>query len=213
MQRDYSPIDQVLMQIDKALTTVFGQPHITERTTPGADLAEPELSEVERKASLRMMRVNHAGEVSAQALYQGQALTARLPEVRDSMEQAALEENDHLVWCQQRIEALGGHTSVLNPLWYVGSFAIGAIAGKVGDKWSLGFVAETEKQVVEHLDSHLAKMSPLDQKSRAIIEQMKVDELHHGSMASEAGGAELPMPIKGIMGLVSKVMTRTSHWI
>lgn len=213
MQRDYSPIDQLLMQIDKALVTTFGQPHTTQRTIPGAELAEAQLSDAERTDSLRMMRVNHAGEVSAQALYQGQALTARLPEVRESMEQAALEENDHLVWCQQRIEALGGHTSVLNPLWYAGSFAIGAIAGKVGDKWSLGFVAETEKQVVEHLDSHLAKMSPLDQKSRAIIEQMKVDELHHGSMASAAGGAELPRPIKGIMGLVSKVMTRTSHWI
>ena len=129
------------------------------------------------------------------------------------MEQAALEENDHLVWCQQRIHHFGSHTSVFNPLWYAGSFAIGAVAGKIGDKWSLGFVVETEKQVVKHLDEHLSVLSEQDIKSRSILEQMKRDELHHGSMATEAGGAELPQPVKVVMGLMSKVMTKSSYWI
>lgn len=180
---------------------------------PGDDLDEAQLTQAEQDLSTRLMRVNHSGEVSAQALYQGQALTAKLPEVKQAMEQAALEENDHLVWCEQRVKYFGGHTSVLNPLWYVGSFAIGAVAGKIGDKWSLGFVAETEKQVVKHLNEHLDKMSPEDLKSRAVLEQMKIDELHHGTIALEAGGATLPEPVKMVMGLMSKVMTKTSHWI
>ncbi|MBL4638376.1 MAG: 2-polyprenyl-3-methyl-6-methoxy-1,4-benzoquinone monooxygenase, partial [Proteobacteria bacterium] len=146
-------------------------------------------------------------------LYQGQAFTAKLPDVKQAMQQAALEENDHLVWCQQRVRHFGGHTSVLNPLWYVGSFAMGAVAGKIGDKWSLGFVAETEKQVVLHLDEHLEQMSQDDLKSRAVLEQMKIDEHHHGTIALEAGGAELPTPVKWVMGLMSKVMTKSSYWL
>ena len=171
------------------------------------------MTQQEQQQSRRLMRINHAGEVSAQALYQGQALTATLPEVRMAMKKSALEENDHLVWCQQRVDYLGGHASILNPVWYAGSFLMGTLAGRIGDKWSLGFVAETEKQVVRHLDEHLAKISVRDEKSRAILEQMKMDELHHATEAVNAGGAALPKPIKRVMGIMSKVMTRTSYWI
>jgi ubiquinone biosynthesis monooxygenase Coq7 len=212
--RQLSFFDQVIIELDKALTTVVGKPETTQRHLPGSDVEEASgLSSAEQKHSAGLMRVNHSGEVSAQALYQGQALTAKLPEVRQAMEQAALEENDHLVWCADRLTALSSHRSVLNPIWYVGSFAIGAIAGKVGDKWSLGFVAETEKQVVNHLDEHLAKLSVNDVKSRAVLEQMREDELHHRTTALEAGGAELPRPIKTLMSMTSKVMTKTSYWI
>ena len=211
--RHFSVLDKIVIELDKAVTTVLGQPATTDRPLPGDDLAENELTASEQTQSTRLMRVNHAGEVSAQALYQGQALTASLPEVRAAMEQAALEENDHLLWCQQRVTDFGGHTSLLNPLWSAGSFVIGAVAGKIGDKWSLGFVAETEKQVVKHLDEHLEQISDKDQKSRAILEQMKVDELHHGTIALEAGGAELPKPVKVVMGLMSAVMTKTSYWV
>jgi ubiquinone biosynthesis monooxygenase Coq7 len=211
--RKYSLIDRLIIEADKALTTVIGQPETTARLLPDADLIEHKLTKQEQRLSVRLMRINQAGEVSAQALYQGQALTASLPKVRVAMEQAALEENDHLVWCQNRLNYLGGHTSVLNPLWYAGSFIMGIVAGKIGDKWSLGFVAETEKQVVQHLDEHLLAISARDEKSRAILEQMRIDELHHGKLALNAGGAILPRPVKHIMGLMSKVMTKTSYWI
>lgn len=213
MIRQFSLLDTLIIEADKAVKTVFGKPETTDRPTPGDELSEPSLTAAEQALSNRLMRVNHAGEVSAQALYQGQALTAKLPEVRQAMEQAAIEENDHLLWCQQRVHHFGGHTSILNPLWYAGSFAIGAVAGKIGDKWSLGFVAETEKQVVKHLDEHLEQISSSDDKSRAILEQMKIDELHHGTVALEAGGAELPQPVTLVMGLMSKVMTKTSYWV
>lgn len=206
-------LDTLIIECDKAVKTVFGKPETTDRATPGDELPEQTLTTAEQVLSNRLMRVNHAGEVSAQALYQGQALTAKLPEVRQAMEQAAIEESDHLQWCQQRAHHFGGHTSLLNPLWYAGSFTIGAVAGKIGDKWSLGFVAETEKQVVKHLDEHLEQISPSDNKSRAILEQMKADELHHGTVALEAGGAELPQPVTVVMGLMSKVMTKTSYWV
>jgi len=206
-------LDSFVMECDKALKTVIGQPETTDRPLPGVALSDQELTAKEQALSTRLMRVNHSGEVSAQALYQGQALTATLPEVRAAMEQAALEENDHLVWCQQRVEYFGGHTSVLNPVWYAGSFVMGAVAGKIGDKWSLGFVAETEKQVVKHLDEHLEQISEHDAKSRAILEQMRTDELHHGTIALEAGGATLPKPVQVVMGLMSKVMTKTSYWV
>lgn len=211
--RQFSLFDKLIIEFDKALTTVAGEPETTDRPVPGDALAEADLSEAERKQAAGLMRVNHAGEVSAQALYQGQALTAKLPDVREAMETAAKEENDHLVWCQQRLEALSSHTSVLNPIWYAGSFTLGAIAGKIGDKWSLGFVAETEKQVVEHIDGHLKIISEQDLKSRAVLEQMKIDEAHHGTKALEAGGAPLPTSVTRLMGLVSKLMTRSSYWV
>lgn len=212
-ERSFSFFDQCIVEFDKALTTLVGTPETTARSFPDAEVDEQPLTEAERKQSAGLMRVNHAGEVSAQALYQGQALTAKLPQVRAAMEMAAKEENDHLVWCQQRLTALSSHTSVLNPVWYIGSFTIGAIAGKVGDKWSLGFVAETEKQVVKHIDSHLMVISENDKKSRAILSQMKLDEQQHGTAALEAGGAILPEPVTKLMGLVSKVMTRSSYWL
>lgn len=212
--RQLSFFDRVIIELDKAITTIAGQPETTQRLPPGSELNEnTALTSVEQKRSAGLMRVNHSGEVSAQALYQGQALTAKLPEVRQAMEQAALEENDHLVWCEERLKSLSSHRSVLNPFWYVSSFAIGAIAGKIGDKWSLGFVAETEKQVVKHLDEHLEKLSPHDVKSRAVLKQMREDELHHRTTALNAGGAELPKPVKTLMNITSKVMTKTSYWI
>ncbi|HEB59579.1 MAG TPA: 2-polyprenyl-3-methyl-6-methoxy-1,4-benzoquinone monooxygenase [Gammaproteobacteria bacterium] len=211
--RDYSLLDRLIDQFDTGLRTVFGRPVVTERPDPAADIEDTELTEQERDLSARLMRINHAGEVAAQGLYQGQALTARLPEVRDKMERAALEENDHLAWCENRVEELGSHTSYLNPLWYLGSVTIGALAGLAGDKWSLGFVAETEHQVVRHLDDHLGRISSADKKSRAILEQMKIDEGRHATTALSAGGAPLPTPIQGLMKLTSKVMTTLAYRI
>lgn len=212
-KRQFNFLDELCMNVDQGLRTLFGKPLTTGRPNPAQELSEPELRGDEREASVGMMRVNHCGEVCAQALYQGQALTARLPDVRDGMRQAAAEENDHLAWCEQRLHELGSHTSYLNPLWYAGSFAIGAFAGWAGDKWSLGFVAETEKQVVRHLDGHLENMSEDDGKSRAIIEQMKIDEQRHATSALQAGAAELPGPVKQIMKISSKLMTRSAYYI
>ncbi|MBL1275567.1 MAG: 2-polyprenyl-3-methyl-6-methoxy-1,4-benzoquinone monooxygenase [Ectothiorhodospiraceae bacterium] len=212
-RRNYTPLDQLLMGVDVGIRTLFGQPKITERSNPAHSQSEAELNDSERQLAGRLMRINHAGEVAAQGLYQGQALTARLPKVRQQMERAALEENDHLDWCEKRAKELGTHVSVLNPAWYAGSAVIGAIAGLAGDKWSLGFVAETEKQVVKHLKEHLEQLPTQDDKSRAILEQMKEDESQHATVALEAGGAELPYPLKKIMGFTSKVMTRTAFWI
>ena len=160
-----------------------------------------------------MMRVNHVGEVCAQALYQSQALTARTDDVRRAMRQAADEENDHLLWCDRRIRQLGGRKSALNPVWYGGAFVIGAVAGLAGDKWNLGFVAETEKQVVDHLDRHLARLPEEDQKSRAILTQMKEDEAAHATTALRAGAAPLPEPVRRLMHRAGRVMTSTAHWI
>jgi len=211
--RNISKIDHILGGVNYALSTIFTQPQGTGRTNPAEEHSEITLNDKERRLAAGLMRVNHAGEVAAQALYQGQAASARLSVVREKMHQAAEEENDHLRWCQGRLQELDSHTSKLNPLWYAGSFAMGAIAGAVGDKWSLGFVGETERQVVRHLEEHLQKWPEADQKSKAILEQMKIDEKHHGAVALESGGAELPGPIKALMGLTSKIMTRTAYWI
>ena len=211
--RHLTAIDNFIMQADHALRTVVGKPKITERANPAEHTPDAELSSQERKHAAGLMRVNHSGEVSAQALYQGQALTARLEQVRTSMERAALEENDHLAWTEQRLNELGSHRSLLNPLWYGGSFAIGALAGALGDKWSLGFVAETEHQVIRHLEQHLQKLPAQDQKSRLILEQMKQDEAHHATVALEGGGAALPWPVKKLMTAMSQVMTRSTYYI
>jgi ubiquinone biosynthesis monooxygenase Coq7 len=211
--RHYTPFDHLIMNLDQAVRTLAGKPLVSGRPDPADEAEEAPLSDAEKGESARLMRVNHAGEVAAQALYQGQALTARLESVRGRMEQAAQEENDHLEWCERRVKALGGHLSYLNPLWYLGSFAVGAVAGTLGDKWSLGFVAETEKQVIAHLDEHLHNISESDSKSRAVLEQMKIDEAHHGALAKAAGGAELPAPVKQLMRLTSRVMTRTAYWL
>lgn len=211
--RDYTPVDRLIDVLDTGLRSVFHAAPPTERPSPADAQDEAELSEQEKRLTGRLMRINHAGEVSAQGLYQGQALTARLPDVRDKMQRAADEENDHLNWCATRIEDMGTHTSYLDPFWYAGSVAIGALAGIAGDKWSLGFVAETEHQVVRHLDGHLGQISEKDQKTRAILEQMREDEGRHATTALDAGGAALPAPIRALMKLTSKVMTKTAYWV
>ncbi|MCC8986626.1 MAG: 2-polyprenyl-3-methyl-6-methoxy-1,4-benzoquinone monooxygenase [Candidatus Contendobacter sp.] len=209
----YTPVDAFLINLDQAIRTLFGQPVTTGRPHPAAHAPPAELPPAEQTRAARLMRVNHTGEVCAQALYQGQALTARLATVREGMEQAASEENDHLIWCETRLKELGSHTSRLNPLFYAGAFTIGALAGKAGDRWSLGFVAETEHQVVDHLDSHLRRLPVDDQHTRAILEQMKDDEARHATQALAAGGRRLPLPIRWLMKGVSKVMTRTAYWV
>ncbi len=211
--RHYSPADRIMIGMDKALRTLFGRPQITERPNPSLNFAEADLSEQQRDETARLMRINHTGEVCAQALYQGQALTAKLPEIRASMERAAQEENDHLDWCERRLKELDSRKSLLNPLWYAGSFAMGAAAGLAGDKWSLGFVAETEHQVEAHLNEHLNRLPESDEKSRAILEQMRDDEIHHATAALEAGGVALPQPIKLAMRLTSKIMTKSVYYL
>jgi ubiquinone biosynthesis monooxygenase Coq7 len=214
MSRGYTAIDRLLIEIDQSLRTVYGSPQVTERADPADGVAEDApLDESDRRLSGRLMRINHAGEVAAQGLYQGQAFTAHSDEVREQMRRSALEENDHLAWCGHRLEALDAHTSRLSPFWYWGSFAIGALAGAVGDRWSLGFVTETERQVESHLDDHLERLPPEDHKSRAVLEQMREDEIHHAEMALQAGAAELPGLIKGLMTGVSRLMTRTAYWL
>lgn len=205
-------IDKIIVQADRAVRTLAGADDLlADRPSPAHQVAETELTAAEKRRTAGLMRVNHAGEVCAQALYQGQALTAKLPQVRVEMDHAAAEEVDHLVWCQDRLKELGSHTSYLNPLWYGLSFAMGAGAGLVSDKISLGFVAATEHQVCLHLQNHLEKLPQTDHKSRAIVEQMLVDESQHAELALAAGGANFPAPVKGMMSLIAKAMTITSY--
>jgi 3-demethoxyubiquinol 3-hydroxylase len=211
--RQYTPLDRFIIECDQALRTVFGQPQGTGRPNPAGDLPGTAMSEQQQAHSARLMRVDHSGEVAAQALYQGQALTAREPRMREQLGQAAAEENDHLAWCAARIEELGGRVSYLNPLWYGGSLAIGALAGLMGDRWSLGFLAETERQVVQHLNGHLERLPPQDARSRAIVVQMREDEGHHATTALAAGAVPLPGPIKTLMSYASRVMTETAYWL
>lgn len=212
-QRQLSMLDNILNQIDSGLRTSFSGAPSPQRVSPAHDIVEPELTDKQRQHAIGLMRVNHAGEICAQALYQGQALTAKLPEVGDKMKESAEEEIDHLAWCEQRIEELGGKTSVLNPAWYAMSFALGAGAGLVSDKLSLGFVAATENQVCDHLKTHLEELPLEDDKSRLIVEQMLVDEAQHAESALKAGGHVFPKPIKQFMTLVSSAMTKTSYKI
>ena len=209
--RNINAVDNLIVNVDQALRTLFGRPKITERSNPAHDIRDTELSETERDHIARLMRINHTGEVCAQALYQGQALTARRSEVKYAMERSAAEENDHLDWCEQRVEELGGRTSLLNPLFYAGSFALGATAGLAGDKWSLGFVSETETQVEGHLDEHLAQIPEQDHKTRTILELMKADEIRHGEMARAHGGARLPLPVRLAMKMTAKIMTTSVY--
>jgi ubiquinone biosynthesis monooxygenase Coq7 len=211
-RRDYSPFDRLLIQLDLGLRTLAGNPIPTDRPNPASAQPEADLDDAERREAARLMRINHTGEVCAQALYQGQALTARDDSVKRLMQESAAEENDHLVWCKSRIEELGGRVSYLNPLFYTGSLALGAAAGLAGDRWSLGFLAETERQVESHLKGHLGRLPENDDRSRAIVEQMKIDERKHATTATDAGGAELPAPVRHLMRLMSKVMTRTTYW-
>jgi len=212
-QRSLTFIDKFIGEIDKGLRTSFGPSPRAMRPNPASDKKESDLSDRDRELAGRFMRINHAGEICAQGLYQGQALTARLPKVRKKMEEAAAEENDHISWTADRIRELGSHTSYLNPVWYVSSFALGALAGIAGDKWSLGFVAETVKQVVSHLTGHLEKMTPSDNRSRAILEQMREDEGKHATAAITAGAASFPRPIQSLMSITSKIFTNTTYWV
>lgn len=205
-------IDNLIIAFDNGLRTLLAPAH-SARPHPDAGVAGSELGADEKQLVAALMRVNHSGEICAQALYQGQALTARNPEARAALEQAAAEETDHLAWTAQRIDELGGRLSLLNPLWYASSFALGAATGLLGDKWNLGFLAETERQVEGHLAGHLDRLPPQDEKSRAVLEQMKDDEARHARTAIEHGAAELPAPVKLAMKLGSRVMTRTSFWI
>ncbi len=212
-RRHLSAIDQLIIQADRALRTLTSDTKSQLRPSPAQTCQEGQLDDHERRHAAGLMRVNHAGEVCAQALYQGQALTAKLPEVRKEMEHAADEEIDHLAWCEERLKQLDSHTSLLNPLWYGLSFSIGAGAGLVSDKISLGFVAATEDQVCQHLQSHLNKLPIQDDKSRAIVETMLEDEAQHAEAAIAAGGTRFPAPVKAAMSLVSKAMTESSYRI
>ena len=205
-------LDKLIIEFDKGLKTLTASAHSV-RPHPDENVQEPELSAEEKRHVLGLMRVNHCGEVCAQALYNGQALTAKNPQIVDALQQASKEETEHLAWCEKRIHELGGHPSLLNPLWYAGSFTLGAIAGAIGDKWNLGFLAETEHQVGAHLEKHLHELPANDEKSRAILEQMKTDEAQHADTAIGLGGAELPAPIKAAMKRMSKVMTSTTYYL
>lgn len=204
--------DRLIGAFDQALRSVVPNTTQAERPLPSAQ-TESALNVSDARRVAGLMRVNHSGEVAAQALYHGQALTAKLPHVREAMQQAAREEQDHLAWCETRLKELDSHTSLLNPLWYAMSFGIGAVAGLAGDKYSLGFVAETERQVGVHLDEHLQALPESDDRSRAILEQMHKDELHHREQAISAGAEELPESVKAAMGVISKVMTKSSYFV
>lgn len=228
-QRQYSFFDKVISCLQDGMETLFA-PAVAQRDVPmkvdlssdgssdlsdASDSEDPDkrLSANEKQLSARLMRINHAGEVCAQALYRGQALTARESAVSLAMTQAAAEEADHLAWCETRVHELGSHTSYLNPVWYIDSFLIGAVAGAIGDKWSLGFIEATEQQVSAHLQTHLDLISPRDTKSLAILQQMQIDEQAHAMQAKQAGAAELPGMIKTLMACSAKVMTTTTYWI
>jgi ubiquinone biosynthesis monooxygenase Coq7 len=204
------PLDRAIKSIDAALRTVAGV-HRAQRGSPAHEFQEPDLSEVERDHAAALMRVNHVGEVCAQALYQGQALTTRDPATRASLEQAAREEEDHLAWSADRVRELGGHLSLLNPVWYAGSLALGIAAGALGDRWNLAFLAETERQVEEHLAGHLAELPPGDSRTRAVVEQMRAEEAKHRETALALGAAEMPAPAKLVMRAMAKLMTTVAY--
>ncbi len=205
-------IDRFITEFDTALRTLFA-PASSARTLPGADLSEAEMSDNERAHAASLMRVNHCGEICAQALYQGQALTSRSPETRQALRNAAFEETEHLNWTEQRIAELGGRKSLLNPLWYTGALTLGVIAGKLGDEWSLGFLAETERQVEKHLENHLRQLPTQDRRSWTILDQMKQDETQHAEAATALGARELPPLMKLAMKLSSRVMTQTAYYV
>ena len=211
--RQLTPLDRLLTSVNNALRTVAAPAGRPARPNPAADMEDAQLDEREKAHAAGLMRVNHAGEVCAQALYQGHAAVARDPEIEDQIKKAAEEEFDHLAWCEQRLDELGESPSKLSPFWYAGAFAIGAASGILGDKWSLGFIAETEDQVCAHLDSHLEKLPRNDKRSRTIVAQMRDEEAEHGANAIDAGAAELPQPVKRLMQLTAKIMTIAAYRI
>jgi ubiquinone biosynthesis monooxygenase Coq7 len=205
-------MDRFIVGLDRGVRSVFGASRAS-RPNPAENLPETELSPEQRQQAIALMRVNHCGEVCAQALYQGQALASSNALLKQELAAAAVEEEDHLAWTQARIHELGGRTSLLNPLWYGASLAIGFAAGKAGDKWNLGFLKETERQVEAHLQSHLDRLSASDVRTRAVVEQMKHDEAGHADTAVRLGAAELPLPVKHGMRAVAKVMTTVTYWV
>ena len=211
MERNYSKIDRLISSIDDALRISTGQAPLPMRDNPAGEIAPVELDEDQRRHVVGLMRINHSGEICAQALYAGQAATARNEEVKAEMNKAALDEIDHLAWCEQRLGELDSKTSLLNPFWYAGSFAIGAIAGITGDGWSLGFLKETEIQVEAHLEDHLERLPEEDKRSQAILDQMKTDEAKHAQMAADAGAYDLPQPIRDAMSITSKIMKAVAY--
>jgi ubiquinone biosynthesis monooxygenase Coq7 len=211
--RLFSQLDKLLIGANNALRTVAAPAGRPYRENPARNVADTELDAKQKAHAAGLMRVNHAGEVAAQALYQGHATVARDPSIEQQMKHAADEEFDHLAWCEHRIHELGYKPSRLSPVWYAGAFAIGAASGVLGDKWSLGFIAETEKQVCSHLDNHLDELPKEDAKSRAIVTQMRDEEEEHGENAIEAGAAELPRPLVRLMQATAKVMTNTAYWV
>lgn len=213
MSRNFSLLDECVMQLDQTLRLFHNKTTTSARAYPAQATPANPLSSAENRQAASLMRVNHSGEVCAQALYQGQALTARDEGIRRTMQQAAAEEIDHLAWCEQRLQELNSRPSYLNPVWYIGSLAIGIAAGIAGDKWSLGFLAETERQVTEHLADHLQQLPLADTASRQVVAQMKLDEQQHAHTAVAAGAAELPLPIKFGMRLASKVMTKIAYYV
>lgn len=212
-KRTLSRLDKLLVSANNALRTVAAPAGKTLRPNPSLNIDDGQLDEKQRARAAGLMRVNHAGEVAAQALYQGHATVARDKDMEEQMKQAAEEEFDHLAWCEQRLQELGSAPSRLSPLWYAGAYAMGAASGTVGDKWSLGFIAETEKQVCTHLKSHLEKLPQDDARSRAIVEQMRDEEAEHGANATKAGAAELPQLVVQLMRVTAKIMTKTAYWI
>ncbi len=213
MDRRLTPLDHCIARFDQALRTLFAPGPPAGRPYPGADVEDSALSEEECRHAAGLMRVNHAGEICAQALYHGQASTARESRVREQFEEAAREEADHLSWCEQRLSELDDRTSLLDPLWYAGSFAIGAGAGLAGDRWSLGFVVETERQVEAHLGDHLERLPPGDERSRAVVRQMQEDEARHGQAARHAGGRDLPRPVQEVMRFTAGIMKALAYRI
>lgn len=205
-------IDRIILQIDASLK-LFGKPASAKREYPAENIADNYLTLAERQLSAKLMRINHTGEICAQALYQAQQLTSRNPALKEKLTRAQSEEIDHLSWCYQRIEELGGRSSYLNPVWYLGAFTLGAVFGLLGDHWNLGFLAETEKQVTQHLEKHLRKVSPDDNKTHAILYQMRLEESSHADTAEKAGAKELPWFAKRFMRLGSGVMTTMAYWI
>ncbi|HEY1042814.1 MAG TPA: 2-polyprenyl-3-methyl-6-methoxy-1,4-benzoquinone monooxygenase [Telluria sp.] len=212
MNRHFNPLDHFVVGLDKAVRVIAGVATAS-RPTPAAHAADATMSEEEKRHAAGLMRVNHVGEVCAQALYDSQARFARSPEMKKKFEQAGREEEDHLAWTAQRLSELGYSTSILNPLWYAGSYVIGSVAANLGDKRSLGFVSETERQVEAHLTSHLDRLPPQDEKSRAIVRQMRDDEIIHGQAARDMGGVDAPLPIRLAMTAMSRVMTTTAYYI
>ncbi|MBI4292901.1 MAG: 2-polyprenyl-3-methyl-6-methoxy-1,4-benzoquinone monooxygenase [Betaproteobacteria bacterium] len=204
--------DPLIIALDNGIRTVFGAVHAL-RPDPAASIPEAELSERDRRQAAALMRVNHCGEVCAQALYQGQALASKNAKIKSVLANAAKEEADHLAWSAKRITDLGGRTSALNPLWYAGSLAVGYCAGRLGDRWNLGFLAETEKQVGSHLQGHLERLNPSDARTRAVIETMQREEAGHARTAQALGARELPDPVKRAMRYAARVMTTTSYWV